>query len=162
MRDHLFSLNKINYIKGDKPRVGCILCAINERNPLVENLEIIRTDNFILSLNLYPYNPGHVMIFPARHRVDFQDLSDTEALEMHRLMVKSISILKEEFTPSGFNIGFNLGCGSGASIDHIHQHVVPRYGNESGFMDVLSGTRIIVIDPREVLERMRKRFIRNP
>ena len=98
------------------------------------------------------------MIFPKRHIKHISDMNGEEAVEMHSLLVKTISILDEEFSPSGYNVGYNLGDGSGASIPHIHQHVVPRYTNEVGFLDVLSGTRIIVSDPVEIMNRLKVRF----
>lgn len=85
-------------------------------------------------------------------------MTDDEAAEMHYLTVKTVSIIEEEYKPSGFNIGYNLGNGSGASIAHIHQHIVPRYVNEVGFLDVLSGTRVIVSDPVEAMERLKEKF----
>lgn len=158
MRDYLFNTEKIKYIKGKKNLHTCILCAIRDRLPDVLNLEVCRTGGFIISLNLYPFNPGHLMIFPERHVENFLELSDGEALEMHHLSAKAISILKREFNPSGFNTGCNLGKGSGASIAHIHQHIVPRYENEIGFIDVLSGSRLYVEDPADVLERLKRGF----
>jgi ATP adenylyltransferase len=158
-RNYLFNPDKIKYVKGDKPDVECILCAIAERSPKATLLEIHRTKKFIISSNLYPYNPGHLMIFPIKHIVDFGKLTDNDALELHRLTVKILSILKDEFNPSGFNIGYNIGQFSGASITHIHQHIVPRYGNEAGFIDILAGTRLFVIDPVEIINRLKKRFI---
>lgn len=158
MRNHLFNTEKIKYVGGKKPNMGCILCAIRDHDPEVEVLEVFRTSDFIVTVNLYPFNPGHLMIFPVRHVQNLEDLSDHEALEIHHLTVKTLSFLKEEFNPSGFNVGFNQGKWSGASIDHIHQHIVPRFPNEIGFLDVLADTRVMVIDPREIMERMRRRF----
>jgi ATP adenylyltransferase len=158
MRDHLFSTEKIKYINGDKPDVECILCAIRERHPRVKTLEVCRSENFIISLNLYPYNPGHLMVFPARHVVKLYELSDEEVIEFHRMTSDSIRVLEEEFKPSGFNVGFNMGENSGASISHIHQHIVPRYNNEVGFLDVLSGTRVVVVEPEDVLRRLMSRL----
>jgi ATP adenylyltransferase len=158
-RNYLFNPNKIKYVKGNKPDVECILCAIAERSPKATLLEIHRTKKFIISANLYPYNPGHLMIFPIKHTEDFEQLNEKDALELHKLTVKTLSILKEEFNPSGFNVGYNIGKFSGASIMHIHQHIVPRYGNEAGFIDILAGTRLFVIDPVEIINRLKKRFI---
>jgi ATP adenylyltransferase len=158
MRNYLFNTEKIKYVKGDKPDVGCILCAIRDRLPEVKNLEVHRTDRVIITINLYPFNTGHLMVFPARHVESIGDLTDDEALDMHRLTAEAISVLREEFNPSGFNIGYNLGRGSGASVLHIHQHIVPRYENEVGFLDVLAETRVIVVDPVEVMNRLKKRF----
>jgi ATP adenylyltransferase len=158
MRDHLFSTEKIKYINGQKPDGDCILCPIRERHPDVKTLEVYRSDNFIISLNLYPYNPGHLMVFPSRHVVKLDELSDKEVVEFYRLTSDSIRVLEEEFNPSGFNVGFNLGEQSGASISHIHQHIVPRYSNEVGFLDVLSGTRVVVVEPEDVLKRLTSRL----
>lgn len=158
MRDHLFSTEKIKYISGDKPDVECILCAIRERRPEVKTLEVYRSERFIISLNLYPYNPGHLMVFPSRHIEKLHELGDDEVMEFHRMTSDSVRALEEEFNPSGFNIGFNLGKNSGASISHIHQHIVPRYNNEVGFLDVLSGTRVVVVEPGEVLKRLTLRL----
>jgi ATP adenylyltransferase len=110
------------------------------------------------TVNLYPFNPGHLMIFPVRHVEDITDLSSGEAAAIHDLTVKTLRMLREEFHPTGFNVGYNLGKSGGASICHIHQHIVPRYDNELGFIDVLNGTRIMVVDPGEVMERLKKRF----
>lgn len=157
-RNYLFNPDKIKYVKGDKPDVDCILCAIAERSPKATLLEIYRTKKFIISANLYPYNPGHLMIFPIKHTEDFGKFTDIDALELHKLTVKTVSILKHEFNPTGFNVGYNIGKFSGASITHIHQHIVPRYGNETGFIDILAGTRLFVVDPVETVTRLKKRF----
>ncbi len=157
-RNYLFNTEKIKYVKGDKPQVDCILCAIRDNNPLIKNLNVHTTEKFIIAVNLFPFNPGHVMIFPKRHICGIGDMTDDEAAEMHYLTVKTVSIIEEEYKPSGFNIGYNLGNGSGASIAHIHQHIVPRYVNEVGFLDVLSGTRVIVSDPVEAMERLKEKF----
>jgi ATP adenylyltransferase len=157
-RNYLFNTEKIKYVKGEKPPVDCILCAIRDKNPLVADLTLFENDLFIIALNLYPFNPGHLMIFPARHIESLHSLSEREILMMHNLLKLSIEIIDTEFSPHGYNAGYNLGKGSGASIPHIHQHLVPRYSNEVGFLDVLSGTRVIVNDPVKVLDRLRERF----
>jgi len=77
---------------------------------------------------------------------------------LHELTIKVIDIIKEEFNPSGFNVGFNIGLWSGASISHIHLHIVPRFPNELGFLDVISHTRVMVVDPLVVCANLKKRF----
>ncbi len=155
---HLFNVEKLRYVKGEKPDVECVLCALEEGHSGVPNLEITRTGLFIVAVNLYPFNSGHLMIFPRRHIMYPDEFTEEEAIESHRLLVKTLKIVKEEFRPSGFNVGYNLGQNSGASIRHLHQHIVPRFPNEIGYLDVLAGTRTIVGDPKETMERLRKRF----
>lgn len=159
MREYLFNTNKIKYVTGPKPAVDCILCAIRDDDPRVSSLRVYTSENFIVSVNLYPFNPGHLMIFPKRHCVNITELSSAESVELHELSCKAIEVLEAEFHPDGFNVGYNIGSGSGASISHLHQHIVPRFDNEVGFLDVLAGARIIVVDPVEVQRRIIDKFV---
>ncbi len=111
-----------------------------------------------VALNLYPYNPGHLMIFPNRHIENIEELFRDEVIEMHRLTVLSIKVLQKNYHSQGFNIGYNLGDSSGASIKHLHRHIVPRYKNELGFVDILGGSKIFVEDPKHALEKLKKAF----
>jgi ATP adenylyltransferase len=77
---------------------------------------------------------------------------------MHKLQVFTIKVLKELYNPGGFNIGYNVGYCSGASIDHVHQHIVPRYKRELGFIDIISGAKIFIEDPKETLKKLKEAF----
>ena len=158
VREYLFNTKKMEYVSGKKPQVDCILCAVRDKNKEVDSLELYRDDFSIITVNLYPFSPGHLMIFPLRHIEDIVELTPEEAAASHSLLVKTLKLLREEFNPSGFNIGWNLGHGSGASISHIHQHIVPRFNNELGFLDVIGGARVFVVDPVEVMDRLKKKF----
>jgi ATP adenylyltransferase len=158
MRKYLFNLEKYKYIKGEKSRVECILCEIVKGNPDVKSLEITRTDLNALTVNLYPFNQGHLMIFPLRHITSPAEFTDEEALDQHHLLQRSFEIIDSVFSPSGYNIGYNVGDNSGASIKHVHLHIVPRYNNEVGFIDVLAGDRISIVDPVEILEKLKEKF----
>ncbi|MFH1096796.1 MAG: HIT domain-containing protein [Candidatus Desantisbacteria bacterium] len=156
---HLFVPSKLeNYLLGEKPKVDCILCAVRDRDEKVVQFDIYRSQHMIVSLNLYPYNPGHVMIFPNRHIKDIRELNEEETSQIQELTVKTLDILDKLYSPSGYNIGYNMGTIAGASIDHLHLHIVPRYKNELGFVDILSNSKIIVEDPRKTLERLREAY----
>ena len=158
-RNYFFTPGKINYVAGTKrPDVPCILCSIVEKDPRVSSLEVYRTDNFIVSVNLYPYNLGHLIIFPVRHVEDISPLTEAEVLELHNLQILSMEVNKHIYNTTSFNIGYNIGDLSGASIKHLHMHVVPRYAREVGFIDVLNGTRVIVEDPVETVKKLTEAF----
>lgn len=155
MRNNLFVPNKMPYAKGrNRPDVPCILCAIVEKNEKVERLEVHRTELFTISLNLYPYSPGHLLIFPNRHIVDAREMNKEEVYDLHLLQCLSFEVLTQAYQPKGFNVGYNMGVSSGASIEHLHIHVVPRYPRELGFMDVIGGARIIIEDPNATQEKL--------
>jgi len=158
VKGNLFIPSKVRYVRGEKPNVDCILCAIREKDKKVESLEICRTSQFCICANLYPYNPGHIMIFPLRHIEDIREMKKKEAAELFTLEIISLEILDEVFKPHGYNIGYNLGPCGGNSIKHLHQHIVPRFSNELGFVDVITESRIIVDDPRFSLPKLKSLF----
>lgn len=158
-RDHVFTPEKLKYIKGnERPDVDCILCSIVKEDPKVKILEILRTDYFIISANLYPYNPGHIMIFPIKHIENITEFNTEEILELHNLQILSMKKIKEIYGAFGFNIGYNIGLVSGASIAHLHLHIVPRYPKETGFMDIIGGARIYVEDPKVTVQKLKQAF----
>jgi ATP adenylyltransferase len=154
----LYVPSKMAYVKGDRPKVDCILCAVCAKDPKVSKLEVYRTRHWVATANLHPYNAGHIMLFPIRHVVDVRELKKAEADDMRSLQNLSLDVLDVAYQPVGYNIGFNIGRQAGASIEHLHLHVVPRYPNEAGFMDILSDTRTIVESPGETVRRLKKHF----
>lgn len=145
-------------MKGNRPNVDCILCAVCERDKRVAKLEVYRTGRWLVSVNLHPYNVGHMLLFPIRHVVDVRDLRKVESSELHTLQALCLDVLDSIYQPAGYNIGFNINRPAGASIEHLHLHIVPRYRNEAGFMDILSETRTIVESPKHTVAKLRKYF----
>lgn len=159
IKGNLFIPNKTKYVRRVKKEGECILCSVVNKEKGIINLEIFRSENMFITANLYPYNPGHIMIVPIRHITDIRDMSQKEILEMIKLQNISLDILEKVYNPSGFNIGYNIGSCSGASIPHIHLHIVPRFKNELGYIDILTGSRIIIDDPKKMVRRLRKFFM---
>ncbi len=149
-RKNLFVASKYEYVRGGRPPVTCILCGVLLGDPSVESLVVYKGTHLWVCLNLYPYSPGHVMIFPKRHIKDPRDMTPEETAEWKTLLDGSLDILEGHYHCHGFNVGLNLGPAGGASIAHLHWHVVPRYRNETGFMDIIGGAKIIIADPRDV------------
>lgn len=157
-RQHLIAHNKLDYVRGHRPQVDCILCAVRDHHPEVESLEIIRDDLFLISINLYPYNSGHLMVVPLRHVEWPDELSDEEALRLHQLQKRCLKVIRSLYPASGFNIGYNLGATGGGSIAHLHLHLVPRFLNEQGFMTTIGQTHIIVESPQEMVAKFKLAF----
>jgi diadenosine tetraphosphate (Ap4A) HIT family hydrolase len=37
------------------------------------------------------------------------------------------ALLDRQYSPDGFNVGFNNGLAAGQTVPHFHIHVIPRY-----------------------------------
>jgi ATP adenylyltransferase len=155
---HLLAVGKLNYAKGKRPDVPCIFCAIKDQHPDVESLTVYEEKMLFICLNLYPYNPGHLMVIPKRHVESFEDLTEVERNRIFKVVMNCQQLLNDLFNPTGYNVGYNQGQYSGASISHIHVHVVPRYKSELGFIDIIGKTHIVVETAGNVFEKIKSRI----
>jgi ATP adenylyltransferase len=155
--EHFFNFSKLHYVQ-KKKREGCVLCLIRDKSPEVENLLVYQNILVGISLNLYPYNPGHLMIFPLRHVKDIRELETPERKALNDALDKALTVLDGLYKPKAYNIGFNMGFEAGASIEHIHQHIIPRYPNEIGIAELMGGKRVLVEDPFTSLAGLREAF----
>jgi ATP adenylyltransferase len=155
--EYFFNFEKIAYLKGERPD-GCILCLIRDESPQVTSMMVYRDEYIGVSLNLYPYNPGHLLIFPLRHVTDIRNLEKEEKKAMDLSLDRALSVLDGLFRPAAYNIGFNMGRAAGASIAHLHLHVIPRYPDEIGIAELLGGKRVLVEDPELTRERLQRAF----
>ena len=109
-----------------------------------DGLIVARGETVYAVLNLYPYNPGHLMVLPFRHVADYTELDEAERVELGEFTSRAMTVLRNVSRPHGFNIGINAGESAGAGIAaHLHQHVVPRWGGDANFMPVIGGTKVL-------------------
>ncbi|WP_459547044.1 ATP adenylyltransferase [Nocardia sp. X0981] len=109
-----------------------------------DGLVIARGELVYAVLNLYPYNPGHMMVVPYRRVANLEDLTAAEAAELMEFTQRAIRTMKKVSRPHGFNVGLNLGGVAGGSLaDHLHQHIVPRWGGDANFITVIGGAKVM-------------------
>ena len=148
--ERLWTPHRMAYISGeDAPAEGyaqpsgCPFC----RQPVAaeaESLVVARGELVYVVLNLYPYNPGHLMVVPYRRVSELEDLSTGESAELMAFTQKAIRVIKAVSSPDGFNVGLNLGRSAGGSLaEHLHMHVVPRWAGDANFITVVGETKVI-------------------
>jgi ATP adenylyltransferase len=134
---------RIDYILGDKTP-GCIFCDKVKQDQDRENGILLRGRKAFVMLNAYPYNPAHVMVCPYDH-VDTLEQVEPEALrELMELTRLAEVAIRGAVRPDGFNVGINVGRAAGAGIEeHLHIHVLPRWGGDVNFMPAIAGVHVI-------------------
>ncbi|NUS45036.1 MAG: HIT domain-containing protein [Mycobacteriaceae bacterium] len=142
----LWSPHRMNYIvsapaaKGATGQPFTDIPSMSDEDGLV----VARGEHVYSVLNLYPYNPGHLMVVPYRRVANLEDLTDAEAVELISYTQKAIRTIKRVSNPHGFNVGLNLGGVAGGSLsEHLHQHVVPRWSGDANFITVIGGVKVM-------------------
>ncbi|TYL45299.1 HIT domain-containing protein [Nocardioides sp. BGMRC 2183] len=152
--ERLWTPHRMTYVRGEEkdagvdgpPKPECPFCRITS-DPATstdDDLVVVRGVSAYVVLNLYPYNPGHLMVLPYRHVADYTDLDEEETVEVARLTQQAISSIRKIAQPHAFNVGLNLGGAAGGSLAaHLHQHVVPRWSGDANFLTVIGGTKTL-------------------
>jgi ATP adenylyltransferase len=162
MTERLWSPWRMAYIRGGGDgKGGCIFCdlpAAGEEHD-EENHLLARGKLSFVMLNAFPYNPGHLMVAPYRHVGRYGELTADELAETMAFAGTAIAALEEDSGADGFNLGMNLGQVAGAGIaDHLHLHLVPRWGGDTNFMPVVGHTKVLPELLAETYQRLRPRF----
>ena len=145
--ERLYAPHRMTYLRGpsqgESTDAGCPFC-VAPGLPDDEGLVVVRGERAFVVMNLYPYNSGHVMVCPYRHIAEYVDLDRDEVAEIGALTQAAMRTLRAVSGAQGFNVGMNQGRAGGAGIaDHLHQHVVPRWGGDTNFLPVIGGTKTI-------------------
>ncbi|RLV55383.1 HIT domain-containing protein [Aeromicrobium phragmitis] len=144
--DRLWAPYRMAYVRGDEAKPGgdaCPFCVMADGGRQSE-LIVAHGKHTFVTMNLFPYNPGHLMVLPNRHEADYTALSPEETVELAELTQRAIAAIRTVSAPHGFNVGLNLGGVAGGSISqHLHQHVVPRWGGDANFMTVIGRTKTL-------------------
>ena len=155
--DHIWSPWRMDYISREKkPSAKCIFCHAADCSDNNENLIVRRAQLAYVILNRYPYTSGHVMVVPYAHKPSLASLEKLTLAEIMQLINESLRTIEALYNPEGFNVGANIGSIAGAGVaEHVHFHVVPRWGGDTNFMTAVGGTRVLPEELCKTYERMK-------
>ena len=141
----LWTPHRMAYIQaGPQPlRDACPFCAAPEKSD-EDGLIVHRGRSADVLLNLFPYNSGHLLVCPYRHIGQYDEATAEEVAEIATLTQTGMRVLRAVSRCDGFNIGMNQGAVAGAGVDeHLHQHVVPRWGADANFFPIIARTKAL-------------------
>jgi ATP adenylyltransferase len=147
----------MTYIQNNQHSADCVFCTALAQADGPQNLIVARGGRAFVILNRYPYTSGHLMVVPNEHRAALEELDSQTRAEIMELSNQAILILQAVYHPQGFNLGMNIGEVAGAGIaDHIHMHIVPRWGGDTNFMTSLANTRVLPESLPDTYQRVRQ------
>lgn len=125
-----------------------------------EHLIVKQTEHSVIMLNLFPYNPGHLLVIPKNHCSDISLLSIQEYRDLFDTVLLAIKAAKIVTKSSELNMGINMGKSSGGSVqDHLHVHVVPRFNGDTNFLAVLAGAKVVTKDLKTMFDLYSNYFV---
>ncbi len=103
-----------------------------------------RGEKVFAIMNAFPYTSGHLLVVPYREVAELEDLSQDETSELWATVTDAVKVLKSVYKPEAMNVGINLGAAAGGSIaQHLHVHIVGRWGGDTNFMVTTANTKIL-------------------
>ena len=146
------------WIGGSRSAAGCVFCTARDGVDDRDALVLLRGVHAFLILNAYPYAPGHLMAVTNRHVAAVGEAQPEELTDAMTLVQRGVAALSLEYRAEGFNVGLNQGRAAGAGIeDHLHVHVVPRWGGDHNFLTVVGDTRVLPEELTATWDRLRRR-----
>ena len=72
-----------------------------------------------------PQAPTHLLVLPKRHIAKVEDLSETDAELIGKLIIVARKLAREkQVEKNSYRLVFNNGILSGQSVFHIHLHLL--------------------------------------
>ena len=73
-----------------------------------------------------------------------EEIAPAVMAEIGQLLGPCMRALRRVLSCQGFNTGINTGAAAGAGVaDHMHLHIVPRWGGDANFMPVIANTTVM-------------------
>ncbi len=125
----------------------CVFCDLREKYIITTN------DNAVLTVNLFPYIDGHLMVIPKRHVESFEEITEEEWTDMQRLAKIGIKLLRDVLNIENVWILQRApkGMKASKSVPHAHMFLLPHKEglNTWNYQD-------ITMPPLELAQELRK------
>ncbi len=157
-RDVLFRPDRLKYVRKLIHEEGCVFCTASKEISF-ESLCVYKSKHSMVVANKYPYNSGHVLILPLKHKGEIFNLSEEEFTDLHLTLRLAMRAVTETYQPGGINVGLNHGLIAGAGIpEHLHYHVIPRWAGDLNFFPLIAETKVVIENLEQTFERLQNFF----
>lgn len=99
----------------------CVFCDLRKKYVVAEKSGVV------LTVNLFPYNNGHLLVIPKRHIEDYRQVSDKEVIAYHNLAKDALKFLRSKLKVDGVWLLLRDGMNSGKTVRHLHWQVIPYF-----------------------------------
>jgi len=97
----------------------CVFCDLKDKYILTEK------DGMVLTVNLFPYIDGQMLVIPRRHVENLDELTEKEIKTSILLSKKAIKVLRKELKVDGVWLVLRDGGLAGKTVRHLHWNIMP-------------------------------------
>ncbi|PJA41355.1 hypothetical protein CO178_00370 [candidate division WWE3 bacterium CG_4_9_14_3_um_filter_34_6] len=99
----------------------CVFCDLKQKYVITE------TDNMVLTVNIFPYVNGHLLIIPKRHVEAYADMNQNEVLELNDLANAGKNLISKIYKTDDvwFLYRTAKGFSGQKTVPHVHAHLIP-------------------------------------
>jgi bifunctional UDP-N-acetylglucosamine pyrophosphorylase/glucosamine-1-phosphate N-acetyltransferase len=127
---------------------ACRLCVGAPGDDLV-----LRETNLVtLRLHPEPYNSGYLVVAPKRHLIWYSSLTEEERLDLMQAAGLGERALRRAYAFHGVNMGYTSG--RRGCLGHLGLEIIPRWGGDSNFMQIVGQTNLIPEAPAQTRQRI--------
>jgi len=88
-------------------------------------------DDFVFAfLDIAPLSKGHTLVIPKEAVAYLHELSEDAAKALGKALVKVSAAVLEATGATAYNILQNNGAEAHQVVDHVHFHIIPKFGDE--------------------------------
>ncbi len=114
--------------EGENVKANCIFCKMASNQ--VQSKKVYEDEKVLAILDIYPANPGHVLIMPKEHYSIMPLVPDNELGHLF-VVAKAISTaLLKALNVKGTNIFVANGAVAGQKSPHFLFHLIPRHESD--------------------------------
>lgn len=82
-------------------------------------------------LDIFPINPGHLLVLPKAEAVRLAELTEEHAEAMFRAAQRMNRALRQSgIRCEGVSLWLSDGEAAGQEVPHVHLHVIPRFAGD--------------------------------
>jgi histidine triad (HIT) family protein len=101
---------------------NCIFCKIVHGE--IPGRKVYEDGELLAFHDIHPVAPVHFMLIPKQHLASLDDVNDSHAGLLGRMLVLAPVLAKQQGLDNGFRTVINTGRGGGQEVFHLHVHII--------------------------------------
>ena len=106
----------------------CIFCDIIAGK--IPSKTVYEDEDVLAILDISQVTYGHTLVMPKKHVRNIVDSDEETVLKTVSVVHRLAGKIRTNTGAPALNILSNCGEEAGQSVDHLHFHIIPRYGKD--------------------------------